>query len=116
MPIINYDPSGAQIKIHYIEKMPGVETVKSWGTMKVGHCNSIEARSFGLKTLQVAVLTPDNYYNDNQKGSVWVNKHITPEEGQLDNNLTISIYDSAGIHPNTAAAGSIWCNFVVLGE
>ena len=106
------------IHIHYIERTihgNGI-AIKVYGEMKIAAGEYVYARELKLNTLEVLVLTPEVEKN-NAKGYM-AQKYIY-NKGEFDNYASIDIYDHDGTFqaPGTGPIdGSIWLNFIALGE
>ena len=118
---------GPLIHIHYIERTVhgnGI-AIKVWGEMKIAAKEYVYARELKLNTLQVLLLTPET--GDHHLYTV--QKYIY-HKGEYDNYASVDIWSAAGYEmlasgrdqsetpaPNTLPSdGSIWLNFVCLGE
>jgi hypothetical protein len=111
---------GPLIVIHYIERTVhgnGI-AIKVYGEMKVGAGEVVYARELKLNTIEVLTLTPE--YGLQTRGFLagkWIYN-----KGEYDNYASIDVWDTAGhrIIPGSAYApeadGSIWLNFIALGE
>jgi len=116
---------GPLIHIHYIERTVhgnGI-AIKVWGEMKIAAKEYVYARELKLNTIQVLLLTPET--GDHHLYTV--QKYIY-HKGEYDNYASVDIWSAAGYEmlasgrgqSETPAAnptdGSIWLNFVCLGE
>lgn len=123
------DYGGGQplIHIHYIERTVhgnGI-AIKVYGELKIAAKEVVFARELKLNTLEVLLLTPET--GDHHLYSV--NKYIH-NKGEFDNYASVDVYSAAAyqLYPpgsrgsEIAAAsslpedGSIWLNFIALGE
>ena len=119
---------GPLIHIHFIERAihgNGI-AVKVYGEMKIAAKEIVYARELKLNTLQVLVLTPETgtHY------PFHVQKYIY-HKGEFDNYASIDIFawdnyyemtagsrqGQAGSAPSVLPSdGSLWLNFIALGE
>jgi len=106
------------IHIHHIERVVhgnGV-AIKVYGEMKIAAGEYVYARELKLNTLEVLVLTPEVEKN-NSTGYI-VQKHVY-HKGEYDNYASIDIYDHDGTFQSPGRGpvdGSIWLDFIALGE
>ena len=109
------------IHIHHIERdvFGNGIAIKVYGEMKIAAKEVVFARELKLNTLQVLVLTPET-------GRLWTGylaqKYIY-HKGELDNYASIDIFDHNGNeigpgrqNPGPETDGSIWLDFIALGE
>jgi hypothetical protein len=125
MEIIKAD-RGPLIHIHYIERTVhgnGI-AIKVYGEMKIAAKEYVYARELKLNTIEVLLLTPmtgDHHLYHVQK--------YVYNKGEYDNYASVDIFSAAGYEMvasgragEIAAAtslpdeGSIWLDFIVLGE
>jgi len=86
------------------------------GEMKTASGQYVYARELKLNTLQVLNLTPE--LNLNNTHGYMAQKFIY-HKGELDNYASIDVYSDAGTWqgPGTGPVdGSIWLDFVAIGE
>jgi len=106
------------IHIHYIERTVhgnGI-AIKVYGEMKIAAGEYVYARELKLNTLEVLLLTPE--LDKNNTIGYMAQKYIY-NKGELDNYASIDIYADDGTFqaPGTGPTdGSIWLNFLALGE
>jgi hypothetical protein len=117
MEIIKAD-RGPQINIHFIERTvhgSGIG-IKVYGEMKIAAGEVVYAKELKLNTIEVLTLTPE--VNKNTTVGYIAQKYIY-NKGAYDNYASIDIYDTAGtwLSPGRGPVdGSIWLNFIALGE
>ena len=115
------------IHIHDVERhvFGNATVVKVWGQMKIAAKEVVFARELKLNTLQVLLLTVETGYHWPWTANKWVY-----HKGEFDNYASIDILspqtgyqwdaDSRNdpvVVPSTLPAdGSIWLNFMALGE
>jgi len=90
--------------------------VRVYGEMKIAAGERVWARELGLKTLQVLVLTPELNLNN---GLGYMAQKYISFKGRYNNFASIDIYDDASNwqSPGTGPVdGSLWLDFVALGE
>ncbi|GAG66104.1 unnamed protein product [marine sediment metagenome] len=124
-------PVGAQgaplIHIHLVERhiFGNSTVVKIWGQVKIAAKEIIFARELKLNTLQVLLLTVESGYHYPFIPQKWVY-----HKGEFDNYASVDIlapsaayqYEAATSHASAARPstlphdGSIWLNFIALGE
>ena len=108
---------GPLIHIHYIERVvhgTGI-AVKVYGEMKVAAGELVYARELKLNTLEVLLLTPNVSYT----GHGYMAHAYIHNKGEYDNYASIDVFDDTGtwLSPGTGPTdGSIWLNFIALGE
>lgn len=106
------------IHIHYIERVVhgnGV-AVRVYGEMKIAGGEYVYARELGLNTLEVLHLTPELYPPD---GKGYIAQKYIHNKGEYDNYASIDIYDNDGTLVSAGRGpvdGSIWLDFIALGE
>jgi len=116
-------PSGTEktnplIHIHYIERTVhgnGI-AIKVYGEMKIAAGEYVYARELKLNTLKVLLLTPE--LDTNNTIGYMAQKYIH-NKGEFDNYASIDVYADDGTYqaPGTGPVdGSIWLNFLALGE
>ena len=116
MEIIKAD-RGPLIHIHYIERTvhgTGI-AVKVYGEMKIAAGEIVYARELKLNTIEVLLLTPEVSYT----GHGYIAQKYIYNKGEYDNYASIDIFDTAGNEitaGNGPEDGSIWLDFVALGE
>lgn len=104
------------IDVHFEERSVhgnGI-AVKIWGNMRIAAKERVYAYELGLKTLQVLLLTTETGAHTLYHPQKYIN---TP--GAYDNYASIDIFNDAGIEitaGNGPADGSVWLDFVALGE
>jgi hypothetical protein len=126
MEIIKAD-RGPLIHIHYIERTVhgnGI-AIKVYGEMKIAAKEYVYARELKLNTIEVLLLTPmtgDHHLYTVQK--------YVYNKGEYDNYASVDIFSAAGYEMLAGAGravsvdaasslpedGSIWLDFIVLGE
>ena len=110
--------SGPLVHIHHIERAVhgnGI-VVKIFGEMKIAAGEYVYAREMKLNTLQVLLLTPELNLNN---GLGYMAQKYIYHKGGYDNYASIDIYDdNSGFQgPGSGpVGGSIWLNFIALGE
>lgn len=107
-----------QVQIHFDHRDVGGNgiAVRVYGEMKIACYERVWARELGLKTLQVLVLTPELGFND---GIGYMAQKYVYHKGEYDNYASIDIYDDASEAQSAGVApvdGSIWLDFIALGE
>ena len=117
-----------EIHIHLVERtvFGNAIAVKIWGDMKIAAKERVYARELKLNTLQVLLLTVEQGTHNLYAPSKWIY-----HKGELDNYASIDIFcvDTSAYEmlKNTKIAtpavpdllpedGSIWLNFIALGE
>ena len=113
------------VHIHLIERTihGNHVAVKVWGEMKIAGKEVVFARELKLKTLQVLLLTTEHGTH-----SLYTASKNIYHKGELDNYASIDIF-SADAYEMTAGSytdvdisselpydGSLWLNFVAMGE
>ena len=107
---------GPLIHIHYIERVVhgrGI-AVKVYGKMKIAAKEYVYARELGLNTVQVLLLTPDTGVHTLYHPQTYIYN-----KGEYDNYASVDIFDDSGTEitaGNGPEDGSIWLNFMALGE
>jgi hypothetical protein len=107
-----------QIQVHYDYRDvfgSGI-AVRVYGEMKIAAGQLVYAKELGLKSIQVLVLTPE--VASQTVHGYMVQKYIN-HKGEYDNYASIGIYDDAAAWqgPGTGPVdGSIWLDFIALGE
>jgi len=109
---------GPLIHIHYIERTVhgnGI-AVKVYGEMKIAAKEIVYARELQLNTIEVLHLTPHTGVHRGYIPQKWIYN-----KGEYDNYASIDIFDDAGNeitagHANAPEDGSIWLDFIALGE
>lgn len=107
-----------QIHVHYQYRDvfgDGI-AVRVYGEIKIAAGERVYAYELGLKTLQVLVLTPELPTNN---GIGYIAQKYIFHKGQYDNYASIDIYDDASNWQPAGTAptdGSIWLDFIALGE
>jgi len=115
------------IHIHDVERnvFGNAIVVKVWGQMKIAAKEVVFARELKLNTLQILLLTPETGLHWPWTANKWVY-----HKGEYDNYASIDILSpqtayqweadtrtAAALVPATLPAdGSIWLNFMALGE
>jgi len=115
------------IHIHDVERnvFGNAIVVKVWGQMKIAAKEIVFARELKLNTLQILLLTVDSGIHWPWSANKWVY-----HKGEFDNYASIDIvsprtafqyeagtYSNIPVVPSTLPAdGSIWLNFMALGE
>jgi len=112
------EKTGPLIHIHHVERSVhgnGV-AIKVYGEMKIAAGEYVYARELKLNTLEVLLLTPE--LDKNNTIGYMAQKYIH-NKGEYDNYASIDIYADDGTwqSPGTGPTdGSIWLNFIALGE
>lgn len=114
-----YGGGAPLVHIHHIKRDifgNGIAVVV-YGEMKIAATERIWARELELKTLQVLVLTPE--YCGRPANGYFADKYIY-RKGEFNNYASIDIWSGAGaLQPAGTSGledGSIWLNFIALGE
>ncbi len=108
--------SGPVVHIHFIERVvqgSGV-AVKVFGELKIAGQEYVYARELKLNTIEVLLLTTKTGAQTLYHPQKWVNN-----EGEYENYASINIFDDAGTSITAGsgpADGSIWLDFMALGE
>lgn len=107
-----------QIHVHFVHRdiFGNGIAIRSYGAIKIAAGEYVWAYELKLNTLQVLVLTPE--LSPPQATGYMAHKAIW-RPGEYDNYASIDIYSDAGAFqgPGTPPIdGSIWLNFVALGE
>jgi len=109
---------GPLIHVHYIER--GVFgngiAVKVYGEMKIGAKDYVYAKELKLKTIQVLVLTPETGNHVGYHAQKWIY-----HKGEFDNYASVDIFNvtngtELGRQEGPDADGSIWLDFIAMGE
>ena len=106
------------IHIHSVQRHIHGNGIKVtvYGEMKIASGMYVYARELKLNTLQVMLLTPELNLNN---GLGYMAQKFIYHKGELDNYASISIFDDASAEqsPGTGPVdGSIWLDFVAIGE
>ena len=123
---VNVGGGCPQVQVHFEHRYcegNGIAVVV-YGEMKITGGERILAKELGLKTLQVLDLTPELDLNNGV--GYMVQKYIH-HKGEFDNYASIDIFDDASNwvvgetnqRENTVSGpvdGSIWLDFIALGE
>lgn len=113
------------IHIHLVERTihGNHVAVKIFGEMKIAAKEIVYARELKLKTLQVLLLTPEHGVHQ-----LFVPSKNIYHKGELDNYASIDVFSAAANELTIAGAvgvsiattgpdqGSIWLNFIAVGE
>ena len=113
------------IHIHLVERTihGNHVAVKTFGEMKIGAKEIVYARELKLKTLQVLLLTPEHGVHQ-----MFVPSKNIYHKGELDNYASIDVFSATANELNPSGAvgvsiassgptdGSIWLNFMAVGE
>lgn len=110
--------TGPLVHIHHIERVVHGNSIaiKVFGEMKIAAGEYVYAREMMLNTLEVLTLTPEVPLNNGL--GYMAQKHVHAKS-EYDNYASVDVYDdasnwqSAGTGPTD---GSIWLNFIALGE
>jgi len=95
----------------------GKEAVMVWGEVLMASQEVIVSRDICLKTIKNVLLMPKTgkYTIDPHSGQrdtiPWVTKYIW-KEGEPDNEATVYLWDDT----STEHTGSVWLDFLALGE
>lgn len=96
---------------------PGVEAVEVWGKVLLSSQEVIRSQDLDLKTIKNLLLTPvSGKYTIDPHSEVrdtipWPTKYIW-KPGEPNNEATVYLWDDT----STEHTGSVWLNFLVLGE
>ena len=107
---------GPLIHIHYIDRPVqgrGI-SVRVYGKMKIAAKEYVYARELKLNTIEVLVLTPETGTHTGYLVQKWV---YNP--GEYDNYASVDIFDTGGTEITAGRGpedGSIWLDFIALGE
>lgn len=104
------------VHIHFIEQIVHGNgcAVRVHGELLIAAGERIYAREMGLKTLQVLNLTPEV---DAQDGHGYMAQKYIHHKGELNNYASVDIYNDAALFISPAnRAGSMWLDFIALGE
>jgi len=110
-----------EVHVHFIERNVfgnGIG-IRVYGEIKIQAGEIVYARELKLNCLQVLVLTPE-YKRQNTDIGFEVSKWIY-HKSEYDNWASIDVYDDAHVWQNAGrgslpSEGSIWLDFVALGE
>jgi hypothetical protein len=107
-----------QINIHheYRDIFGDSIAVPVYGEIKIAAGEHVWAYELGLKTLQVLVLTPEI---DHRPAHAYSAHKYINHKGEYNNYASIDIFDDAAAFqgPGTGPVdGSIWLDFIALGE
>jgi len=109
---------GPEIDIHYIERTvqgSGIG-IKVYGEMKIAAGEIVYAKELKLNTIHMLLLTPE--VNKNTAKGYMAQKYIY-NKGEYGNYASIDVYNDAGAWQSPGVGpvdGSIWLNFIALGE
>ena len=115
MEIIKAD-RGPLIHIHYIERTVqgrGVG-IKVYGEIKIAAKEYVYARELGLNTIETLILTPLTGAHTGYIAQTYIHN-----KGEYDNYASIDIFNTDGTEitaGNGPEDGSLWLNFIALGE
>ena len=128
--IIRPRPSGAywwnsaatgtpEIHVHYIERdvFGNGIGIRVYGELKIASGEIVYARELKLNCLQVLVLTPE--YSRQATVQDWTPVKWIYHKSEFDNWASIDIYEATDgweAAGNLPSDGSIWLDFVALGE
>ena len=107
---------GPLIHIHYIDRPVqgrGI-AVRVYGKMKIAAKEYVYARELKLNTIEVLVLTPETGTHTGYLVQKWV---YNP--GEYDNYASVDIFNTDGTEITAGRGpedGSIWLDFIALGE
>lgn len=108
--------SGPIVHIHFIERTVhgnGI-AVKVWGEMKIAAKEYVYARELKLNTIEVLLLTTETGAHTLYHAQKYIHN-----KGELDNYASVDIFNDAGTEITAGvgpADGSVWLNFMALGE
>lgn len=109
---------GPLIHIHHIERSVHGNSVaiKVYGQMKIAAKEYVYARELKLNTIEVLLLTAETGVHRLYNPQKWIYN-----KGEYDNYASIDVFDDAGNeitagHTYAPEDGSIWLNFIALGE
>jgi len=107
------------IHIHFIERNVfgnGIG-VRVYGELKIAAGEIVYAREMKLNCLQVLSLTSE--VNANEQGAGYVPSKWIYHKSEFDNFASIDIFDTGGTWQGAGTGptdGSIWLDFIALGE
>jgi len=107
---------GPLVHVHHIERHVhgnGI-AVKVWGEMKIAAKEYVYAREMLLNTVQVLLLTPETGAH-----TLYHVQNYVHNKGEYDNYASVDIFDNDGTEitaGNGPSDGSLWLNFMALGE
>ena len=110
---------GPLIRIHYIDRTvqgTGI-AVKVYGEMKIASKETVYARELKLNTIKTLQLTP----HTGVQGRGFMAQKWIYNPGEYDNYASVTIFDMNGNEITAGSAyapedGSIWLDFIALGE
>ena len=119
----HYGWGGGQpiIHVHYIERdvFGNGIAIKVYGEMKIACKEVVFARELKLNTLQVLLLTPEV----GAENETYIAQKYIYHKGELDNYASIDVFDDTGAEigginrtQGPEADGSIWLDFIAVGE
>lgn len=110
-----------EVHIHYVERdvFGNGIGIKVYGEIKIAAGEIVYARELKLNCLQVLVLTPE--WGRQPTDIAYIVSKWIYHKSEYDNFASIDIYDDAHVWQNAGRAGlpsegSIWLDFVALGE
>lgn len=121
LPADHISPNGGgcpQVQVHYDYRDvfgTGI-AVRVYGEMKIAAGERVIAKELGLKTIQVLVLTPELPLNN---GLGYMAQKYINHKGEYNNYASIDVYDDASVWQAAGTGpvdGSIWLDFIALGE
>lgn len=107
-----------QVHVHYVHRdiFGNGIAIRSYGEIKIAAGEYVWAKELLMNTLQVLVLTPEigtnNALGYMAQKAIW-------HKSEYDNYASIDIYDHNGVFQSPSVGrvdGSIWLNFIALGE
>lgn len=116
---INKADRGPRVDIHFVEREiagKGI-AIKVFGDLKIAAHEFVYAYEFGLNTINVLLLTVEA----GDHVGYMVQKYIATK-GTFNNYASVDVFDNAGTHITAgsrlgpALDGSIWLNFMAIGE
>lgn len=110
--------TGPLVEIHHIDRdvFGNSIAVKVYGEIKIAAGEYVYARELKLNTLQVLNLTAELPTND---GHGYIPQKHIHHKGEYDNWASIDIFDDAAEFQNPGTGpsdGSVWLDFIALGE
>jgi len=117
---IGYGTSNPLIHVHHVKRDihgNGI-AIKIYGEMRIAAQEVVYARELKLNTLQVLTLTPETGDHTGFKAQDWIY-----HKGEYDNYASIDVFDNSSNEITAGSEyapsdgeGSIWLNFIAVGE
>jgi len=107
---------GPLVEIHYIERVVqgrGI-AVRVYGRMKIAAKEYVYAHELGLNTIEVLLLTPETGVHTGYLAQKYIHN-----PGEYGNYASVDIFNTDGTEITAGsgpADGSLWLNFIALGE